>query len=69
MDGPVRETAEALARLVPERGPHLTATLAWGQPCWSGHERVESVVAHARHSNLQLWAGTRLGPEKRASAR
>ena len=62
LDGPMREIAEALAHTVPERGPQLIATLAWGQPCWSGNERVVSVVAYARHCNLQLWAGARLAP-------
>jgi hypothetical protein len=62
LNGPMREIAEALAKTVPERGPRLIATLAWGLPCWSGNERVVSVIAHARHCNLQLWSGARLAP-------
>lgn len=62
LSGPMKDIAEALAHIVPERGPGLIATLAWGFPCWSGNERVVSVIAHARHCNLQLWSGARLAP-------
>ncbi|MEQ3746936.1 MAG: hypothetical protein ABNH53_11970 [Henriciella sp.] len=40
--------------------PHLTVKLAWGFPCWSGNERIFSVIAHADRCNLQLWQGARL---------
>ena len=58
--GPVRPVALALSEAIYAQGPHLKVTLAWGAPCWIGHERVVSVIAHARHCNLQLWSGARL---------
>ena len=60
LSGPTKEIAEELARLIPARGPSLLATIASGAPCWSGHERVVSVVAYSRHCNLQFWSGARL---------
>lgn len=63
---PIRGVAEALADRIQEHGPHLTCKLAWGFPCWSGNERVFSVIAHTSHCNLQLWSGARLAnPTKR----
>lgn len=60
LDGPMKAVATALGEAVHAQGPHLKATLAWGVPCWTGNERVVSVMAHARHCNLQLWSGARL---------
>ncbi|WP_018148197.1 DUF1801 domain-containing protein [Henriciella marina] len=63
LSGPMKEIVEELARIVPSRGPGLIATVAWGAPCWSGNERVISVIAHAHHCNLQLWSGARLAAD------
>lgn len=60
--GPMKPVALALADAVHAQGPRLKAVLAWGYPCWSGHERVISIIAYARHCNLQLWAGAQLAP-------
>lgn len=60
LSGPTKEIAEELAQIIPSRGPGLIATIAWNAPCWSGHDRVISIVAHAHHCNLQLWSGARL---------
>lgn len=58
----IAPVALALRQAVDMEGGNLSAGLAWGFPCWSGHERVCSIVAHAAHCNLQLWAGARLAP-------
>ena len=63
LNGPVKSVAEALGEAIYNRGPHLKATLAWNVPCWAGNERVLSVVAHARHCNLQLWSGARMAEQ------
>ena len=63
LDGPMKNVAVALSQTVHRQGPHLKAMLAWGVPCWSGHERVISVVVHSRHCNLQLWSGARLADQ------
>jgi len=65
-EGEVREIALALRALVEARGPQLTCKLAWGFPCWSGNERVCSIIAHKAHVNLQLWSGNRLADEWQA---
>lgn len=62
IEGPMQSVALALSEAVYTQGPHLKAMLAWGMPCWSGHERVVSIAVHARHCNLQLWSGARLAP-------
>ena len=41
-------------------GPRQSEALAWGFPCFSGHERVFSIMAQRAHVNLQLWNGNRL---------
>lgn len=63
LDEPMKSVVIALGEAVHGRGRHLKATLAWGVPCWLGNERVISIVAHARHCNLQLWAGARLADQ------
>ena len=60
LDGPMADLAAALRQRVKTRAPHLAETLAWGFPCYVGNERVFSIIAHARHVNLQLWNGARL---------
>jgi hypothetical protein len=60
LSGPVKEIALELSRVIPSRGPRLIATMAHAAPCWTGHDRVVSVVAHTRHCNLQLWQGAQL---------
>lgn len=58
--GDVSVIAEALRDLIGEHWPQLTLKLAWGFPCWSGNERICSIIAHADRCNLQLWSGARL---------
>jgi hypothetical protein len=55
--------ALALREAVRKAGPGLTENLAWGFPCYVGNERVFSIIAHARHVNLQLWYGAALAAE------
>lgn len=62
LKGPMKTVAIELSHAVHSQGPHLKAILAWGVPCWSGHERVVSIAVHAHHCNLQLWSGARLAP-------
>lgn len=52
--------AKALRQAIVERWPHLELKLAWGFPCWSGQERVFSIIAHKDRCNLQLWQGADL---------
>ncbi len=52
--------ARTLASAIERHGPDLSKRLAWGFPCWSGNERVFSIISYANHCNLQLWAGARL---------
>ena len=49
--------AIALENVIKKHWPHLTVKLAWGFPCWSGSERVFSVIGQAARCNLQLWQG------------
>lgn len=55
--------ATALEDTIKKHWPHLTVKLAWGFPCWSGNERIFSVIAHADRCNLQLWQGARLADD------
>lgn len=55
--------ATALEDAIKKHWPHLTVKLAWGFPCWSGSERVFSVIAHADRCNLQLWQGAALADD------
>jgi len=57
---PMAAIALALRDRVMARAPHLDASVAWGFPCYTGQERVFSIVAHRAHVNLQLWSGARL---------
>jgi len=52
--------ARSLAAEIERQGPKLSKKLSWGFPCWSGHERVFSIISYAHHCNLQLWEGARL---------
>lgn len=49
-----------LTHWVDERLPDCSSKLAWGFPCWLGHERIVSVMPNRAHCNLQLWSGNRL---------
>ena len=60
LDGPMAEVAHALRERLLARGDGLQIGLAWGFPCWTGNERVFSIIAHKSHCNLQLWSGARL---------
>ncbi|MFN3213866.1 MAG: DUF1801 domain-containing protein [Henriciella sp.] len=55
--------AIALEDIIKSQWSHLTVKLAWGFPCWSGNERVFSVIAHGDRCNLQLWQGARLADD------
>lgn len=55
--------AIALEDVIKTHWPHLTVKLAWGFPCWSGHERVFSVMGQVDRCNLQLWQGARLADD------
>ncbi|MEM7330422.1 MAG: DUF1801 domain-containing protein [Pseudomonadota bacterium] len=55
--------AIALEDVIKQHWPHLTVKLAWGFPCWSGSERVFSVIGQADRCNLQLWQGARLADD------
>jgi len=57
---PIRDIALGLRERLEELGPTLTCKLAWGFPCWSGTERVFSIIAHSDRCNLQLWYGAAL---------
>jgi hypothetical protein len=63
-DSLVDDGLAAIARGLRERmkalAPHLSEGLAWGFPCYTGHERVFSIMAQKAHVNLQLWNGNRL---------
>lgn len=60
LEGPLAEIAHALRARVKVIAPHLEEALAWGFPCYKGHERVFSIIAQKAHVNLQLWNGNRL---------
>ena len=57
------EIALALEDAIKTHWPHLTVKLAWDFPCWSGNERVFSVMGQADRCNLQLWQGSRLADD------
>lgn len=50
----------ALRDAIERANPGLSCKLAWGFPCWSGNERIFSIIAHKAHCNLQLWYGADL---------
>jgi hypothetical protein len=54
--------AESLRAHIERAGPGLTCKLAWGFPCWSGTERIFSIVQHKDRCNLQLFNGAELAP-------
>ncbi len=60
LDGPMADLAASLRDRVRARAGHLSEGLAWGFPCYTGHERVFSIMAQKAHVNLQLWNGNRL---------
>lgn len=60
LDPHQKTIATALEDVIKTSWPHLTVKLAWGFPCWSGNERVFSVMGQSDRCNLQLWQGARL---------
>ncbi len=60
LDDKPADIAEALRQLIEQRWPGLSVKLAWGFPCWSGRERIFSIIAQPNRCNLQLWQGARL---------
>ncbi|MEM1087580.1 MAG: DUF1801 domain-containing protein [Pseudomonadota bacterium] len=60
LDGEPATIASQLRKTIEGRWPTLKSKLAWGLPCWTGNERVFSIIAHTAHCNLQLWSGARL---------
>lgn len=60
--GHAKPIGKALARELNTQGPELTQSLAWGFPCWSGNERIFSIIAHSERCNLQIWNGAKLVP-------
>jgi len=59
-EGAVAEIALALRDKIESIGPELTCKLAWGFPCWSGNERLFSIMARSDRCNLQLFYGNQL---------
>ena len=57
--GDVRAVALALRALLDSHHA-LTTALAWNFPCWTGNERIASILAHTDRCNLQLFYGSRL---------
>ena len=60
LEGEVQAIALALSALIETRGQSLTCRLVWGFPCWSGNERIFSIIGYRDKCNLQLWSGHRL---------
>ena len=54
--------AEGLRARIENLGPDLSCKLAWGFPCWSGRERIFSIIAYKDRCNLQLFYGASLAP-------
>lgn len=52
--------ARAVRDWIRARAPHLSEALAWGYPCYSGEERICSIVPHKAHINLQFFRGAEL---------
>lgn len=63
LEGSPRDIANALRSRIEESWPELSVKLAWGFPCYSGNERVASIIAHKERCNLQLWSGARLAED------
>ncbi len=57
---PIEALARALQIAIEVHGKNLSKSLAWGFPCWSGNERVLSIIAYKSHCNLQIWYGAKL---------
>ncbi|MEM1037221.1 MAG: DUF1801 domain-containing protein [Pseudomonadota bacterium] len=60
LEGEPAKIAAALRKTIERRWPTLHSKLAWGFPCWTGNERVFSIMALKDRCNLQLWSGARL---------
>jgi hypothetical protein len=57
--------ARAVREWIRARAPHLTEELAWGYPCYSGEDRICSIVPHKAHINLQFFRGAELAGQVR----
>ena len=60
LEGEPAKIAAALRKTIEGRWPTLHSKLAWGFPCWTGNERVFSIMALKDRCNLHLWSGARL---------
>ena len=58
--GAVADIALALRAAFDGYGEALSCKTAWGFPCWSGNERIASILAHKDRCNLQLFYGNQL---------
>ena len=63
LEGEPSKIANVLRQTIEKSWPRLKSKLAWGAPCWTGHERVFSIIAHKHYCNLQLWSGARLADD------
>lgn len=63
LDSHQSEIALAIEGQIKTRWPNLTVKLAWGFPCWSGQERIFSVIGQGNRCNLQLWQGANLAAD------
>ncbi len=63
LDGNASKIATALNETIDRHWPGLSTKLAWGFPCWTGNERIFSIIAHGTRCNLQLWQGARLADD------
>ena len=59
-EGPMAPVARSLVDLIDHRWPELHPHIAWGFPSWKGTGRIISVIAHAKHCNVQLFHGAKL---------
>jgi hypothetical protein len=60
LTGHSKPIALALASELNTLGPALSCGLAWGFPCWSGNERIFSIISHSDRCNLQIFYGSKL---------
>lgn len=58
-----REIAKEMRCRIDALGPRLRVSMARGHPCWSGHQKIFSIIAQSGYCNLQLWNGAHLADE------
>ncbi len=63
LKGEPKIIALALHARMAELWPKLSVGLAWGFPCYTGNERILSIIAHKDRCNLQLFSGARLADQ------